>query len=170
MKKDHWLLTVFILTFILSVTFSTISNILTIKVNEIVLSIVLVLVIIGGIIFDIIGTSTISAHESTFHALNAKKQKGARKALIMIKNSNKISSICNDIVGDVSGIISGAIGAVLSISLSTKFGLNNTITSIVIASLISSFTVGGKAIFKKYAMESADDILLFIAKRISIKN
>ena len=35
MKKDHWLLTVFILTFILSVTFSTISSILTIKVNEI---------------------------------------------------------------------------------------------------------------------------------------
>jgi len=167
-KQNRWVITVFILTFILSIIFSLISNSMAANFNNIVLSIVLILVIVIGIIFDIIGTGTISAKEATFHALNSKKIKGAKEAIYMIKNSNRISSICNDIVGDVCGIISGSIGAILAISISTSTGFNNTIISVIVAAIISSLTVGGKAIFKVIAIKNADKIVLTVGKILNI--
>lgn len=168
MKKDHWVLIVFILTFILSIIFSTVSNLMAVSCNNIVLSIVLVAVIVFGILFDLIGTAAITGKESTFHALNSKRIKGAKQGIFIIKNANKISSFCNDIVGDVCGIISGSIGALLSISLATTTGFNNTIVSIVIAAFISAFTVGGKAIFKLVAIKNADKIILNVSKILAI--
>lgn len=168
MKKDHWILIVFLLTFILSILFSTVSNIIAVSCNNIVLFIVLVLTISFGILFDLIGTAAITGNEATFHALNSKKIKGAKQGLAIVKNSNKISSFCNDIVGDICGIISGSIGAILAISLSTTFSINNTIVSVVLAAFISAFTVGGKAIFKLVAIKNADNIILVVSKILSI--
>ena len=159
MKKDNWIIIVFILTFILSIVFSTISNLIAATFNNIILIIVLILTIGLGILFDIIGTSSISAKESTFHSLSSKKIKGSKEGLMLVKHSHRISSFCNDIVGDICGIISGAIGAILAISISTTTGFNNTVISIIIASLISSLTVGGKAIFKIIAIKNADSII-----------
>ena len=119
-------------------------------------------------LFDVIGTSVISANEASFHALNSKKIKGAKQGIYMIKNSNQISSICNDIVGDVCGIISGSIGAILAIMIYDFTGWNTTIISVVLAALISSFTVGGKAIFKIVAINHADNIILTVSKIIAI--
>jgi Mg2+/Co2+ transporter CorB len=168
MKKDHWILIVFLLTFILSILFSTISNVIAVSCNNIVLFIVLVVTISFGILFDVIGTAAITANEATFHALNSKKIKGAKQGIVLIKNSNKISSICNDIVGDICGIISGSIGAILAISFSLTTGLNNTLVSVILAAFISAFTVGGKAIFKVVAINNADNIILTVSKVISI--
>jgi CBS domain containing-hemolysin-like protein len=115
-----------------------------------------------------IGTSAISGDEATFHALNSKKKKEGPIGLFIVKNGSKISSVCNDVVGDVSGIISGSIGAVLAISISSTFGFSQTLVSIVIAAIISSFTVGGKAIFKPIAVHNANNIIIRIAKIFSI--
>lgn len=166
-KQLKWISTVFILTFILSVTFSTISNLVVAKLNNIVLVIILLLIIAIGILFDIIGTSTISANEATFHALSSKKKNGAREALNLIKNSSKISSICNDIVGDICGIISGSLGTMLSIGISSTTNISNYIISIILAALISALTVGGKAIFKIIAINNADNILFTVGKIIN---
>ena len=152
MKKDNWILTIFLITFVLSVVFSTLSNVITMKANNVVLGILLICVIILVILFDMIGTSAISGDEATFHALNSKKKKEGPIGLFIVKNGSKISSVCNDVVGDVSGIISGSIGAVLAI----------------IAAIISSFTVGGKAIFKPIAVHNANNIIIRIAKIFSI--
>ena len=168
MKKDHWILIVFLLTFILSIIFSTISNVIAVSCNNIVLFIVLVVTISFGILFDVIGTAAITANEATFHALNSKKIKGAKQGIVLIKNSNKISSVCNDIVGDICGIISGSIGAILAISFSLTTGLSNTLVSVILAAFISAFTVGGKAIFKVVAINNADNIILTVSKVISI--
>ena len=168
MKKDHWILIVFLLTFILSIIFSTVSNLIVLTGNNILFFIILVLTISFGILFDLIGTAAISANEATFHALNSKKIKGAKQGIYIVKNNNKISSICNDIVGDICGIISGSIGAILAISLSNTLNINNTIVSIVLAAFISAFTVGGKAIFKQVAIKNADNIILSLSKVLSI--
>ena len=168
MKKDHWILIVFLLTFILSVIFSTVSNIVAISCNNIVLFIILLLTISLGIVFDLIGTAAITGKESTFHALNSKKIRGAKQGIFIIKNGNKISSVCNDIVGDICGIISGSLGAILAISLSFTTGIDNTIISVVLAAFISAFTVGGKAIFKVVAIKNADSIILGVSKFLSI--
>ena len=166
MKKEQnkWILTVFILTFILSITFSLVSNVVVAKFNNIILTIILILTISLGILFDLIGTAAISANESTFHALNSKKKKGAKESILLIKNSNKISSICNDIIGDVCGIISGSLGTMLAISISSSTNINSSLVSIVLAAFISAFTVGGKAIFKVVALKNADGIILTVGK------
>ncbi len=163
-KKDHWFITIFILTFVLSGLFSAASNIIVASFNEIVLTIILISVIILGIIFDMIGTSAITGEESAFHAMCSKKIKGAKEALNLIKNSNKISSICNDVIGDICGIISGGLGAFLSISLANTTNINNTIISVIISSFISSATVGGKAILKKIAIKNNTKILFMVGK------
>ena len=166
-KKDNWILIVFILTFVLSVVFSFVSNTMAAKFDNIILSIVLVLTISFGVLFDLIGTAAITANESSFHAINSKRIKGAKECIFIVKNNNKISSFCNDIVGDICGIISGSIGAILSISISTTFLINGTLVGVVIAALISSLTVGGKAILKKVAIKNADKIVLKVGKILS---
>lgn len=158
----------FLLTFVLSIIFSSISNIITLTCNNIVLFLVLLLTISLGILFDLIGTASITAKESTFHSLNSKRIKGAREGINLIKNSNKISSICNDIVGDICGIISGSIGAILAISISSSTGINNTLVSVILAAFISSCTVGGKAVFKVVAINNADKIILTVSKILAI--
>ena len=163
-KKDNWILTVFIMTFILSILFSGVSNILAANFNDIVLFIILVLVIAIGILFDAIGVASITAKEATFHSMSSNKIKGAKEAITIIKKSDRISSICNDVVGDVCGIISGGLGAVLAISLATNTGINKTIIAVLLSSFISSFTVGGKAIFKRVALKKADAIIFVVGK------
>ncbi|MCR5224381.1 MAG: hypothetical protein K6C11_04465 [Bacilli bacterium] len=168
MKKDPWIIIVFILTFILSILFSTVSNLIVLAANNVILFIILLVTISLGVLFDLIGTAAITANEATFHALNSKKIKGAKQGITIVKNNNKISSICNDIVGDICGIISGSIGAILAISLSTTTGINSTVVSVVLAAFISAFTVGGKALLKKVAINYADNIVLSISKILAV--
>ncbi len=163
-KNKKWIVTIFILTFILSIIFSGISNVIAASFNEVVLTFILIAVITLGILFDCIGVSVMTAKEATFHSMSSSKVKGAKETINLIKNSSRISSICNDVVGDVCGIISGGLGAVLAISLSTTTGFNNTIISVIISAFISSFTVGGKAIFKGIAMNNADKIIFVVGK------
>ena len=79
--EKKWIIKVFILTFVLSVCFSSITNVLTSSLNDVFLIIILLLVIGIGILFDIIGTSTMSANEASFHAIASKKISGAREAV-----------------------------------------------------------------------------------------
>ena len=101
-----------------------------------------------------IGVAVLSANEATFHAKAANKIYGAKKSVELIKKANKTSSICNDVIGDICGIISGALAASLVIIL-----WNTTIFNIIITAIISSITVGSKAIGKKLAIKYADNIV-----------
>ncbi len=168
MKKDNWIYKVFLMTFFLSILFSFISNIITERANIIVMVIIALLVIIIGIIFDMIGTASLTSNEATFHAKSSRKIKGAKESLEIIKNSVKVSSVCNDVIGDICGIISGALGAIIAINLATFMKDNVTISSIIVSAIISSLTVGGKAIFKKVAIKNCDNIIFFVGKIKSI--
>ena len=86
----------------------------------------------------------------------------------MLKNSPRVASVCNDVVGDVCGIVSGSLGAVLAINIATYFNLNIVLVTTIITAIISSLTVGGKAIFKTIATSKADDIVYTVGKTISI--
>lgn len=163
-SKDNFIITIFIMTFVLSVVFSSISNVIAASFNEVVLFIIMILVIAVGILFDAIGTAGITAKEATFHSMSSAKVKGAKETLTLIKSGSKISSICNDVVGDVCGIVSGGLGAVLAISLSTTLNINNTLIAVILSAFISSLTVGGKAIMKKIAMKKADSIIFTVGK------
>ena len=168
MKKDNWIYKVFLMTFFLSVIFSFISNAITSSANIVVMIIITILVIGIGIVFDMIGTASLTSNEATFHAKSSRKIKGAKESLSLIKNSVKVSSVCNDVIGDICGIISGGMGAMVAISLSKFFNANIAITSIIVSAVISSLTVGGKAIFKRVAIKKCDDIVFIVGKIKSV--
>jgi len=166
--KKGWIGVVFLLTFILSVLFSCITNIIAFNTNTIVISIIILIVIAIGIIFDMIGTSVLTSKEANFHAMGSKKIRGAKEAVHLIRNNVKVSSICNDIIGDICGVISGGLGAVLTIETARITHVNVAIITVVITALISALTVGGKAIFKGVAIKNADKILFNVSKIICI--
>ena len=158
MKKDNWIPIVFILTFILSFIFACLSN-LTSNMNVLFNIIVLLLFIGIGIIFDMIGVAVLSCKESSFHAKASRKIKGSKECLLLIKNSNKTISICNDVIGDICGIVSGTITAVLVTKL-----WSHPLVAILLTALVSSLTVGGKAIGKKIAIKKCDKIVFMVGK------
>ncbi len=168
MKKDNWIPKAFLMTFFIALIFSSASNLLVSKYNySFLLTAVCILFIIIGIIFDIVGTAVLTADEATFHAKSAKKIKGSKEGVYLIKNANRISSICNDVIGDICGIVSGSLSAMIGILLSVLLNISSVITILVISSIISSLTVGGKAIGKKYAIKNSDKIIFRVAKIIN---
>ena len=167
MKKNNWIYKVFLMTFFLSLAFSFVSNVISSRANIFVMILITLLVIAIGIIFDMIGTASLTSNEATFHAKSSKKIKGSKEALYIIKNSVKVASLCNDVIGDICGIVSGGMGAMVAISLSSIIG-NTVLSSILVSSIISSLTVGGKAIFKTVAIKKCDDIVFLVGKIKSV--
>ncbi len=165
--KNKWVLQVFLISFILSAIFSGLSTYIS-DFNIILLVVILFIVIGIGILFDMIGVAVLTAEEAPFHARNSKKIKEAAVSLRLIKNSTKVSSVCNDIVGDICGIISGGLGATLTLYLSIKTGLNPIAATILVTSFISALTVGGKAYFKTIAMKQSDAIVFMVGKVIQL--
>ncbi len=168
MKKDNWILKAFLYTFFIALLFNSVSNIITSKFDNLVILIILSLVFIFiGIIFDIIGTAVLTAKESSFHAKSTKKIKGAKEGVYLIKNGSRISSICNDVIGDICGIVSGSLSAMIGLLLSNIINLSSVITILIVSSIISSLTVGGKAIGKKIAIKNSDEIIFTVSKLLS---
>ena len=165
--KSKWILQVFMISFLLSAVFSGLSTYVS-DFNVILLLIILLTVIGIGILFDMIGVATLTAEEAPFHARNSKKIKEASACIRLIKNSTKVSSVCNDIVGDICGIVSGSLGATLTLYLTVSFQMNPLLATILVTSFISALTVGGKAYFKTIATKQSDAIVLLVGKIVQI--
>lgn len=169
-KKDNWLWQVFLVTFILALIFGSISNTIVVKLNMAFAIILLIVIILIGIMFDLVGMSVASANEVPFHAKAAKKHKGAKESIRLVRNASKVSNICNDVVGDICGIISGSIGALLSVEISNITNIDIIITGLLISAVIAAITVGGKAIGKKYAAKYWINIIYFAGSVIHYVN
>ncbi len=163
--KKHWILVAFILTFFLAIIFSLIANVLG-NLNNIILIICILAVILVGIVFDIIGTSILSCDEKVFHSKASQKMKGAKTGIKLIKNASTVASFCNDVVGDVCGIISGSLVAILIVNLASSEYLS--LGNVLMASLCSSLTVGGKAIGKRVAVKKSNEIIGLVSKFLDI--
>ena len=129
--------------------------------------IITLLFIFLGILFDIIGVSVTTADEAVFHSMNSRKVKGASVAVKFKKNAEKVSSFCCDVIGDICGIVSGAAGTTITAILEEKFNYNLLFTGLMIAAVIASLTIGGKAIGKSFAINKSNIILYEFAKFIS---
>ena len=168
MKSDRWIIKVFIFTFFISLIVSGTSNYISNNSNLIVLTIITITITLLGIIFDIIGTSILTANEANFHSMASYKVKGSKESIKLIKNKSNIANFCNDVIGDICGIISGSMGAMIAIRISNLLKIDNTITALITASILSSITIVGKALGKKYATRKSDNIILLVGKIISI--
>lgn len=170
-KKERvnkkWVTIVVIVAFVTSFLLSLISE-LTIPNLSLFLGVIITFIFIfTGILFDIIGVSVTSADEKVFHSMSSRKVKGATIAVKFKKNADKVSSFCCDVVGDVCGIISGAAASTIASILVVDFKFNDLITSVTIAAVVASLTIGGKAIGKSFAINKSNIILYEFAKFIS---
>ena len=160
MNKNYtWILKIVILSFIISVSFSFVSEMTISNLNIFVGIIICLIFILIGILFDMIGVSVTASDEAVFNSMAAKKIRGAKLAVRFKKNADKVSSFCNDVVGDISGIVSGSAGAVISLRLSTMTNTNLLLVTLLVTGTISALTIGGKALVKGRAIKNSNKIL-----------
>ena len=158
-----WIVTIFLSTVVISGLFSMISNTLLSRANMLSAFGILLVIILVGIVFDIIGVAVTAADPKPFHSMAAHRVRGAQEALTMLRNAEKVSSFCNDVVGDICGIISGTASAsIVVLILSGRATLG--ILEIAMAALVSGLTVGGKAIGKSFAMSNSTKIVHMAAQ------
>lgn len=160
-----WFILIAILAILICGSFELLSDLLLRNVGLIVAIIILIVIIFIGVVFDIIGIAATSANEIPFHAKASKKVPAAKIALKLIKNADKVATVCNDVVGDVSGIVSGSVGAMiaLKILMYTK-NTSETIIAVIVGTTIGTITILGKAYGKGKAMENSDYIIYKVAK------
>ena len=170
-KKEQvnwkWIITIVCIAFIISFLLSIFANNIIPELSLVFGIIITLLFIAIGVLFDIVGVAVTTAEESVFHSMNSRKVKGANVAVKFKKNAEKVSSFCCDVIGDICGVISGAAGTAITAILVTKFHTNLLITGLFVTAIISSLTIGGKAIGKSFAINKSDIILYEFAKIIS---
>jgi len=129
--------------------------------------IVLVIILIG-IFFDMMGIASASANETPFHAMAAEKVPGARHAIFIVRNADRFSNFCNDVVGDICGIISGTASALvvtkLFMSMPEGEGWLTGAVTVAFSAVVSALTVGGKALGKSFSIHYSIPIVLWIGK------
>lgn len=165
-KKENWkwALYVTLFTFLISSSLSLISSTLLEDAHIYISFVIVLIIILVGIIFDIIGMAVTAADEVPFHAMASRKFYGAKQAIKLIRNANKVSSICNDVVGDICGVISGAASSYIVIKIVTSAdGVAQAIASVGVTGIVASLTIGGKAVGKSIAIEKSNYIVYKVA-------
>ena len=167
-KNYGWILLITILSFIISFSFSFISETILPGVN-ITLGIIIVLIfILLGVLFDMIGVAVATANDAPFHSMASQKVKCAPVAIKMLKNASKVSSFCNDVIGDICGIISGSAGVTIALKVSNSLEIEALIPTLIVTALIAAMTIGGKACGKNIALTKSNMIIYETAKLLSI--
>ncbi|WIV10990.1 hypothetical protein [Proteiniborus sp. MB09-C3] len=164
-----WVFIITLWTFILATSVSIVSESILRNFNITLAFISLIVVVIFGVFFDIIGIAVTASDEKTFHSMAANRIKEAKYAVKLVRNAGRVSNFCNDVIGDICGIISGAAGTIIVMKLVNQYGFTRiTLISVVMTGLIASLTVGGKAIGKEFAINKSDRIIFLTAKIIMI--
>ena len=161
-KKEHsnmkWVIQSFLMTFVLSMIFSYVSTNGVSNLSLIPAIFLLILVVLIGIFFHIIGAAVTVANEEEFHAKATKKVKGSKDSIKLIKNAPKVANICADVIGDICGVLSGSISALISIKISTQMNLPFNM-QFILSALVSALTVSGKAFGKDIANRYSTEIV-----------
>ncbi|MBQ4641313.1 MAG: hypothetical protein IJB47_01720 [Oscillospiraceae bacterium] len=171
-KSVRWVVSVFLATIFISGTISFLSDEIMAVSTIAVAFLTLLLIVLIGIVFDIIGVAVTSADEKPFHSMAARKVPGAQEAIKLLRNAERVSSICNDVVGDICGVVSGSAAATIAAQALRSFEFRfPQIVSLLMSALIAGLTVGGKAIGKSYAIGSCTKIVYGVGKMIwAIRN
>jgi len=168
-KTIRWVVTIFIATILISAVISFVSDeIMDVSAMWMAFLILLAIVFLG-IVFDIVGVAVTSAEERPFHSMAARKVPGAMEAIRLLRNAERVSSICNDVVGDICGVVSGSASA--TIAAQVLLGMEQTpvsadVVPLVMSALVAGLTVGGKAIGKTFAIKSCTVIVSAVGRVI----
>ena len=159
-KTIRWVITIFFVTILISGTISFCSDMLMESSNIVVAFLILLLIVLVGIIFDVIGVAVTSADEKPFHSMAARKVPGGLEAIRLLRNAERVSSICNDVVGDICGVVSGSASAAIAVQVVQNFDFSfPQVVSLLMSALVAGITVGGKAVGKTFAINSCTKIV-----------
>ena len=159
-RTRKWVITIFFATIAISATISLISDFVMGKSSMLVAFLILLLIVFIGIIFDIVGMAVATADEKPFHAMASRKVKGAKECIMLLRNAERVSSICNDVVGDICGVVSGSASATIAAQVLSNFQLSfASIVPLILSSLVAALTVGGKAVGKGIAVSACTEIV-----------
>ena len=164
-KNIKWVVTIFLITILISGTISLVSDEVMANSSVAVAFVILLAIIFLGIIFDIIGMAVATADEKPFHSMAARKVPGAHEAIKLLRNAERVSSICNDVVGDICGVVSGSASALIAGQVLSNFEFTwPQVVSLLMSALVAGLTVGGKAIGKIFAIGSCTKIVHMVGR------
>ena len=166
-KTVHWVVSIFFITVFISSLITLLSDEILSKSGTAAAFFILFAIVFVGILFDVIGVAVTSADEKPFHSMAARKVPGAQEAIRLLRNAERVSSICNDVVGDICGVVSGSASAAIAVQILQKFSFSwPQVISLAMSAMVAGFTVGVKAIGKTMAMNSATQIVHSVGKLI----
>lgn len=164
-KNIQWVVTIFMMTILISGTISLVSDEVMANSSVAAAFCILLAIIFLGILFDIIGMAVATADEKPFHSMAARKVPGAQEAIRLLRNAERVSSICNDVVGDICGVVSGSASATIAALILTNVDLGwPRGVSLAMSALVAGLTVGGKAIGKNIAVKSCTKIVHLVGR------
>ena len=170
-RTIHWVVTVFLVTLVVSGIISLISDEVMASSGLLAAFAILLGIVFLGIIFDIIGMAVATASEKPFHSMAARKVPGAQEAIRLLRNAERVSSICNDVVGDICGVVSGSASATIAALILTHVDLGwPRAVSLAMSALVAGLTVGGKAIGKTIAVNSCTQIVHLVGRILHTLN
>jgi len=159
-KTVQWVITIFVITLFVSGTISFLSEEILSRSGLVISFLILLAIILVGILFDVVGVAVTSADERPFHSMAARKVPGAQEAIKLLRNAERVGSICNDVVGDICGVISGSASAAIASRMIVHFTFSwPNIITLLMSAFVAAATVGGKAIGKTYAIRSCTTIV-----------
>lgn len=171
LRTIRWVVTVFFTTLVVSGFIGLVSDEVMASSSLPVAFGILLFIVLLGIVFDIIGMAVASADEKPFHSMAARKVPGAQEAIRLLRNAERVSSICNDVVGDICGVVSGSASATIAALILTHVDTAwPRGVSLVMSSLVAGLTVGGKAIGKTFAVSSCTQIVHMVGRILSAWN
>ena len=164
-RTIRWVVTVFLVTIVVSGMISLISDEVMASSGLVAAFAILLGIVFVGIIFDIIGMAVATASEKPFHSMAARKVPGSQEAIRLLRNAERVSSICNDVVGDICGVVSGSASATIAaLILAHVDTVWPRAVSLTMSALVAGLTVGGKAIGKTVAVNSCTQIVHLVGR------
>lgn len=169
-KYFRWPLIVLVLSFCLSMAFGVLSEVALNGANIAIAIVVIIVFLFIAILTDMIGVAVTACDVKNYRAMAAKKVRGAKEAIMLQKNADRVSSIVADILGDICSILSGAAGAAVATALITQSMTDfmGIVVSSLVSAVIAALLISGKAFMKRYSLEHADKIILLLGKFLSI--
>ena len=168
-KAARWVITIFFVTILVSSVISLASEELMSGSHIAVAFLILLAIILLGIIFDIVGVAVTSADEKPFHSMAARKVPGSQEAILLLRNADKVGSICNDVIGDICGVVSGSASATIAAQILSSGIFNMSwprLISLVMSAFVAALTVAGKALGKNVAINSCTKIVHCVGRII----
>ena len=170
-KRNLWSVKITIVSLFLAAFISFLSELTASSEHMIVIILLLLFLVLASILSDGIGVAVTSCDITPIMSMASRKVYGAKTAIWLLKNNEKVANICNDVVGDIFGIISGACTAAIVAKIILMQGESwQQWLTIAISSAVAALTIGGKAFMKNLAITNSKEFVMFVARMIAVFN